>query len=701
MPVRHFLTGTELSASELAALLARAQELADAPLSSRALDGRSVALIFQKPSTRTRISFEVGIDELGGHPVVLRSEEMQLSRGEALRDTALVLSRHVAAVGVRTGPDETLEELARWSSVPVVNMLTAKHHPCQALADLLTIRQARGEVAGARLAYVGDGNNVARSLAILGSLAGVHVAIASPDGYALEADLAPPPGASGSISLHTDPREAVAGADAVYTDVWVSMGDEATADARRRRPRRLQGRRRAARRGRAGSVRDARPARSPRRGDHRRGALRRAPAHLGPGGEPPPRPEGAARAAGLAVSAPPTQARPQRGDELELEIESLAFGGEGVARLGDGGYVVFVAGAIPGDRVRAVVHKRKRSYAHARTLEVLTPSPERIAPRAAHPGVPWQVLPYERQLEIKHAQVREALERIGHLEGFALEEIVPAQEQWRYRNKLEYSFGNGPDGSLVCGFHAPAGGNAVVPIDDCLLASELGNRAREAGAAWCIAQRLTAWERGGGGVARMREERVGPADDGRVRLRNLVVREGRRTGKVQVRLVSSDGELDAAGFADALEAELGDSLSGVLWTRSDRPAETTQGGRTELVAGRGGAAGADRRARPPHLARGLLPDEHRDGRGALRRRRRVRGARGLGARLRPLLRDRLDRADARAARGRAVGDRADRAGRRRRDRGRAGATRSRRRISSPATRGWRSRSCWSARVGPT
>src|SRR5208282_5898553 len=131
----------------------------------------------------------------------------------------------------------------------------------------------------------------------------------------------------------------------------------------------------------------------------------------------------------------------------------LAFGGEGVARLGDGGYVVFVAGAVPGDRVRAVVHKRKRSYAHARTLEVLRASPERIPARAAHPGVPWQVLPYERQLEVKRAQVEEALRRIGHLDGFALEEIVPALEQWRYRNKLEYSFGAGEQGQLVCGFH--------------------------------------------------------------------------------------------------------------------------------------------------------------------------------------------------------------------------------------------------------
>jgi 23S rRNA (uracil1939-C5)-methyltransferase len=185
--------------------------------------------------------------------------------------------------------------------------------------------------------------------------------------------------------------------------------------------------------------------------------------------------------------------RPQRGDELELEIESLAFGGEGIARLGDGGYVVFVAGGIPGDRVRAVVYKRKRNYAHARTIEVLEPSPERIAPRAEHPGVPWQVLPYERQLEIKRAQVDDALRRIGRLDGFELEAIVPAVQAWRYRNKLEYSFGEG-DGDpthpgLVCGFHAPAGGNAVVAIEDCLLASERGNLAREVALRWSGPQR--------------------------------------------------------------------------------------------------------------------------------------------------------------------------------------------------------------------
>ena len=275
--------------------------------------------------------------------------------------------------------------------------------------------------------------------------------------------------------------------------------------------------------------------------------------------------------------------RPQRGDELELTIDSLAFGGEGVARLGDEGYVVFVAGAIPGDRVRAVVHKRKRTYAHARTIEVLEPSPERIAPVADHPGVAWQVIPYERQLEIKHGQVREALERIGRLEGFELEEIVPALEQWRYRNKLEYSFGNSPDGGLVCGFHAPAGGNAVVAMDDCLLASELGNRARVLAADWCARQGLTAWERGE--RHRGREHRIGPAPDGRARLRNLVVREGRRTGRLQVRIVTTDGELDMSALAAALAEGLGESLDGVLWTRSDRPAETTQGGETELVWG--------------------------------------------------------------------------------------------------------------------
>jgi ornithine carbamoyltransferase len=238
----HFLTGAELGAGELDALLDRAIELKAAPLSSRALAGRGVALIFEKPSTRTRVSFEMGVHELGGHAVVLRSGEMQLSRGESPRDTALVLSRQVAAIAVRTGPDSLLEELAQYASVPVINMLTALHHPCQALADLMTMRESFGSLRGLRIAYVGDGTNVARSLAILGAIAGMDVAIASPPGYALEespalpaaeGSLVLPSGAEGSLSLYEDPYEAARGAHALYTDVWVSMGDEDTADHRR------------------------------------------------------------------------------------------------------------------------------------------------------------------------------------------------------------------------------------------------------------------------------------------------------------------------------------------------------------------------------------------------------------------------------------------------------------------------------------
>lgn len=231
---RHFLTGTELGAAELDALLDRAIELKAAPLSSRALAGRAVGLMFEKPSTRTRVSFEVGVHELGGHAVLLRSSEMQLSRGESARDTALVLSRHLAAIGMRTGPDELLGELAEHSSVPVFNMLTALHHPCQALADLMTVREAFGSLAGLRLAYVGDGTNVARSLALLGSLMGMDVVIASPPAYSLEPDLSIPLGASGSLTLAHDPHEAARGAHVLYTDVWVSMGDEHTAEERRR-----------------------------------------------------------------------------------------------------------------------------------------------------------------------------------------------------------------------------------------------------------------------------------------------------------------------------------------------------------------------------------------------------------------------------------------------------------------------------------
>src|SRR5215216_5439398 len=163
-------------------------------------------------------------------------------------------------------------------------------------------------------------------------------------------------------------------------------------------------------------------------------------------------------------SAAPSSSRPRRGDELELTVDSLAYGGNGVARLD--GYVVFVAGALPGDRVRAVVGKSKRAYAEARAVEILEPSPDRIAARADHPGASWQSLAYERQLEVKAEQVGDALRRIGRLEGFEQEPIVPAVEQWRYRNKLEYSFGTDDEGTLVCGFHAPGRFDQIVPLTD-------------------------------------------------------------------------------------------------------------------------------------------------------------------------------------------------------------------------------------------
>jgi 23S rRNA (uracil1939-C5)-methyltransferase len=274
-------------------------------------------------------------------------------------------------------------------------------------------------------------------------------------------------------------------------------------------------------------------------------------------------PDASVPAADPAATRPP---RPERGQELELRIESLAFGGAGVARFGPSthGYVLFVRDAVPGDLVRAVVTKRKRHYGEARALEVLEPSPDRVPPRADHPGAPWQVIPYERQLEIKQAQVDDALRRLGGLDGFELREIVPAVEQWRYRNKLEFSFGTDEAGTLICGFHAPGSWEDIVHVEDCLLQSERGNEARREVLAWARAQGYGAYDR---------RTQVGA-------LRNLVIREGRRTGELQVRLVvSEDAEIDTASLARGVRA---DSL---LITRIETVGETTAGGRTELVTG--------------------------------------------------------------------------------------------------------------------
>ena len=217
---------------------------------------------------------------------------------------------------------------------------------------------------------------------------------------------------------------------------------------------------------------------------------------------------------------------PRRGEELELEIDSLAFGGRGVARAG--GFVVFVAGALPGDLVRAEVTKGKKRFAEARAVEVLRASTDRLPDRCVHggepcPGAPLQGLPYERQLAYKQEQVDDALRRIGGLDGFETEEIVPALEQWRYRNKLEYSFGESDEGELTLGFHARGRWDLTVDVDDCHLASAAGNEARNAVREWARAEAV-------------------PAYDARARrgvLRNLAVREGRRTGQVQTRLVTT------------------------------------------------------------------------------------------------------------------------------------------------------------------
>jgi 23S rRNA (uracil1939-C5)-methyltransferase len=216
-------------------------------------------------------------------------------------------------------------------------------------------------------------------------------------------------------------------------------------------------------------------------------------------------------------------------DQLELEVTGLAHGGRGVAR--HDGYVVFVSGALPGDTVRAEVTKAKRRFAEARTTEILRPGAERVPDRCEHggepcPGAPWQGLPYEQQLAHKSEQVDDALRRIGGLDGFELQPIEAAVEEWRYRNKLEYSFGEDDGGELALGFHARGRWDRVVDVTDCMLASERNNSARNDIRDWAIDQGIPAYDK--------RAERGV--------LRNLAVREGRRTGAIQTRLITSPAD---------------------------------------------------------------------------------------------------------------------------------------------------------------
>ena len=236
--MRHYLSVDDLSPGELGAVLELSARLkADRSMMRDALRGRSIALIFEKPSTRTRVSFEVGVAELGGHPVVLSAGELQLGRGETIQDTGRVLSRYVDAVVLRTFEQERLEVLTTTATVPIVNALSDFEHPCQALADVLTLRERFEQLTGRTLTYLGDGNNVAHSLLLAGTKMGMHVRVATPPGFEpipqvvhRAEEIAGETG--GSVELTHDPEEAATGAHALYTDVWASMGQEEEANER-------------------------------------------------------------------------------------------------------------------------------------------------------------------------------------------------------------------------------------------------------------------------------------------------------------------------------------------------------------------------------------------------------------------------------------------------------------------------------------
>jgi ornithine carbamoyltransferase len=241
-----FLSVTDLTGEQIVALLDLADELkaerneqlaSGQPVGRDTLRGQTVAMIFEKPSTRTRVSFQVAVSELGGHPLSLSSAELQLGRGETIADTGAVLSRYVQGIVVRTFGQERIDELAEAAAVPVVNALTDLEHPCQALADLQAFREVHGGFQDRTLTYVGDGNNVANSLLLAGALVGLNVRVGHPEGYAPDAGivgraqvLAEETGAT--IEVTTDPIAAVRGANAVYADVWTSMGQEDEADDR-------------------------------------------------------------------------------------------------------------------------------------------------------------------------------------------------------------------------------------------------------------------------------------------------------------------------------------------------------------------------------------------------------------------------------------------------------------------------------------
>jgi ornithine carbamoyltransferase len=240
---KDFLTLWDLSREEIETVLNRALALKSGKdVSACPLIGKSVGLLFEKTSTRTRVSFEAGIYQLGGQPIYMTADEIQLGRGETVADTAKTLSRYLSAVAVRTHAHGRLEEFAANSSVPVINALTDRHHPCQGLADLLTIYEKKGRLKGVRLAFIGDGNNVANSLIEAASRMEMDMVIACPEGYEPDPDVLERAreGTKSEILIISDPKEAVGRADVVYTDVWVSMGQEKEAESKRKKFQKYQ-----------------------------------------------------------------------------------------------------------------------------------------------------------------------------------------------------------------------------------------------------------------------------------------------------------------------------------------------------------------------------------------------------------------------------------------------------------------------------
>lgn len=235
--MKHLLKLSDLSSEEIIGILNLADQLKYEKkngIEHKLLAGKSLGMIFEKSSTRTRVSFEVGMYELGGNPMFLSSNDLQIGRGEPVEDTARVLSRFVDAIMIRTFDQEEVEALAKYGSIPIINGLTDYAHPCQVLADLLTIREHKGKLAGLKLCFIGDGNNMANSLIVGGIKCGMSVAIACPQDYQPDADIMTWAKENGDFVCTSDIEAAVSGADVVYTDVWASMGQEAEAEARKK-----------------------------------------------------------------------------------------------------------------------------------------------------------------------------------------------------------------------------------------------------------------------------------------------------------------------------------------------------------------------------------------------------------------------------------------------------------------------------------